>query len=130
MIKLNVSISSDREKLYKFIDLTNGMFVDSKLTPREMEILTEALLLDREKFRHSRFSRFAKAKIIKASKEVWNREYTGAGLNGCIYGILNKGYLYRDEDGIIYVHPLYEKISEEFINNGGTEVLLTFKDVR
>lgn len=81
---------------------------DNQLTPTEMDILVEFLMLP-IKFEHQLFGRVAKQKVREAC-EAGGWEMSRMNLNNKLYGIQGKGYISKDEDGINYLAPYLKKI--------------------
>lgn len=77
---------------------------DKKLTNTEINLLVEFLLLPRKKFEYQPFSTLAKTKVMETAKEygwILSRE----NVNNKLYALVTKGYLWKDEDGVMYWQP-------------------------
>lgn len=74
------------------------------LTPSEMELLAVFCTLP-EKYRHSMFSIQGKKKATGIYQEIFGKTLSGVNLNNKIYCLLDKGFLHRDEDKVIYIKP-------------------------
>lgn len=82
------------------------------LTSTEMKLLAVFCDLP-EKYKYARFSIPAKKKVISIYKELYGETLSGVNLNNKLYCLLDKGFLYRDEDKVIYLKPFLQKAIEE-----------------
>lgn len=96
---------------------------DKILTEGEVNILTEFILLP-EKYYYQRFSKYGKALVLKNLKESHQWELRVANLNTKIYELIDKEYLWRDEDGVIYIKKWILDLTEKLLKD--KEMLLTF----
>lgn len=74
------------------------------LTPSEMELLAVFCTLP-DKYKHSMFSIQGKKKATGIYQEIFGKTLSGVNLNNKIYCLLDKGFLHRDEDKVIYIKP-------------------------
>ena len=104
MINIKIPADDKRTLIRTYLELLNivNPNPDNKLTEGEVKLLTEFILLP-EKYSYQRFSRYAKPLILKTLKEVWDWELSPINLNSKIYELVNKGYIWRDEDGVLYI---------------------------
>lgn len=107
---------SKRSLIYKYFDLINAAQPnpDKILTEKEIELLTEFLLLPK-KFKYQLFSLQAKKKVIKMAKENLGWELTKENLNNKVYALIGKGYLKRDSDSVIYLQEYISKTIDELL---------------
>lgn len=122
---------SERSLIYKYFDLINAAQPnqDRILTEKEIELLTEFLLLPK-KFKYQLFSLQAKQKVIRNAKEFLNWELTKENLNNKIYALIGKGYLKRDSDSVIYLQRYISQTVEELLeakkNKGHKDIIFRF----
>jgi hypothetical protein len=75
---------------------------DKELTDSELNVLVKFLQLP-QSFEHRMFSRIAKNKIRKEFKEEgW--VLSSMNLNNKLYSLEDKGYIVKDEDGVMYLN--------------------------
>lgn len=83
-----------------------GMIMNHKPSDRmsatEQKLLTYFLCLDYPKFKYQMFSTVARRKVRAMTREDgW--PVTDVNMNTKISSLIDKGYLYRDEDGIVHL---------------------------
>jgi len=104
MINLNIPSKDPREALRIYLEILNIINPDTntKLTEGEIKLLIEFILLP-EKYSYQRFSRYAKPQVLKALEDVYAWKLTPINLNTKIYELVNKNYIWRDDDGVLYL---------------------------
>lgn len=108
--------------LDKLLDVINLLSPeDNRMSPLEKKVLTLFILLPEERFKYQRFSTLAKSKVLKLAEER-NWKLSHINLNNKIYGLVQKGFLRRDEDKVIYIPEYILKAHKEFIKNKTYEV--------
>jgi hypothetical protein len=117
---------SESEFLEKFLNMVNMLSPPEKsIAQAESQLLIEFLLLPEEKFKYQRFSSLAKAKVIQsAASKGWN--LTKINVNNKIYSLIDKGFLRRDEDGVIYITKYILAALASYRNNKSFEIKLLF----
>lgn len=100
------------EKLLDFINLLTPD--EKKMSPLEKKVLILFILLPEERFKYQRFSTLAKNKVLAMAKER-NWALSKINLNNKIYGLIENGFLRRDEDKVIYVPEYILKSYKEFL---------------
>lgn len=126
-MKVKFNNLNDEEFLEKLLDFINLLTPDEKkITSLEKKALVLFTLLPEERFKYQRFSTLAKNKVLLMAKER-NWILSKINLNNKIYGLIEKGFLRRDEDSVIYVPDYILKAYNEFVNNKSYEfnILLT-----
>lgn len=105
MTIINFVNYSPRVSLYKYFELLNVAQPnpDKRLTEAEIHLLTEFILLPQDKFAYQRFSKVAKRKVMSSLITNLNWKLTQVNLNNKLYSMVEKGYLRRDTDGVIYI---------------------------
>jgi hypothetical protein len=93
-----------------------------KLSPTEIHILTEFLTLP-DKYVYQRFSKYAKRFVINQLKDKYNLDYNAVYLNGIVYNLIKKQYLWRDVDDVIYI----KESIVSYINNILSDEVLNIK---
>lgn len=130
MTIINFKNYSSRVALYKYFDLLNVAQPnpDKRLTETEAQLLTEFLLLP-EKFSYQRFSHPAKKRVMASLDEELNWKLTIVNLNNKLYSMIEKGYLRRDTDSVIYIADHILKGAKELIDahNSNTKKDITFR---
>ena len=107
-MKITPVFKNEREFISLYLDIINVVTPEeNKLTPSEKTLVTEFLLLP-DKFKYSRFSSPAKAKV--ASSLSTSR----LNINNKIHGLLKKKFLRRDEDGVVYLPNHLTKVFEDY----------------
>ncbi len=119
---------SESEFLDKFFNLVNLLSpLEKNIAATETLLLIEFLLLPEEKFKYQRFSNVAKDKVIQSAQaKGWN--LTKINANNKIYSLIEKGYLRRDEDGVIYVSKYILTALASFRANKTFEAKIIFND--
>ncbi len=117
---------SESEFLEKFLNMVNMLSPpDKSIAQSEALLLIEFLLLPEEKFKYQRFSSLAKAKVIQsAATKGWT--LTKINVNNKIYSLIDKGFLRRDEDGVIYIAKYILTALSSYRQNNSLEVKLQF----
>lgn len=117
---------SESEFLEKFLNMVNMLSSPEKnIATAEAQLLIEFLLLPEEKFKYQRFSSLAKAKVIQsAASKNWN--LTKINVNNKIYSLIDKGFLRRDEDGVIYIAKYILAALASYRTNKTFEIKLIF----
>lgn len=117
---------SESEFLEKFLNMVNVLSTPEKnIAHAECQLLIEFLLLPEEKFKYQRFSSLAKAKVIQsAASKGWN--LTKINVNNKIYSLIDKGFLRRDEDGVIYITKYILAALASYRTNKTFEIKLLF----
>ncbi len=94
---------SEKDFLYKYLDIINILLPqEQQLIPSEIELVIEFAILPEEKFYYQRFGALARSKVIEAFKEK-GKVFTKVSINNKLYSLLDKKFLIRDEDSIIYL---------------------------
>ena len=119
---------SESEFLEKFLNMVNMLSSPEKnIATAEAQLLIEFLLLPEEKFKYQRFSSLAKAKVIQsAASKNWN--LTKINVNNKIYSLIDKGFLRRDTDGVIYIAKYILAALASYRANKTFEIKITFND--
>lgn len=116
-MKVKFDNIDDEVFLEKLLDFINLLTPDSKkITSLEKKILVLFVLLPEERFKYQRFSTLAKNKVLAMAKER-NWILSKINLNNKIYGLIEKGFLRRDEDAVIYVPDYILKAYFQFLKN-------------
>ena len=103
--------------LEKYLLLYNlSMPAEKRLVKSEMELITEFATLP-TKFEHFRFSSIAKDKVIESLSDK-GKTATKASINSKIYDLLDKSFLYRDDDKVIYLPKHLVKALALFLKDG------------
>ena len=113
-------------KLLEFISTLNPNS-EHRLHDSEIALLVEFLMLP-EKYKYYRFSAPAKTRLEKTALKELGWKLTRTNLNNKIYSILDKGYLVRDEDGVIYFAKYLRSIVEQILDDKTWELTLQFNN--
>lgn len=103
---------TERNFLEKYLLIYNlSVSPEKRLVKSEMELVIAFALLP-QKFEHSRFSSIAKSKVVEALTK--DSPPTKASINCKIYDLIEKGFLIRDEDKVIYMPKHFIQALSEF----------------
>jgi hypothetical protein len=102
-MKVNYPPLDDRGFLAKYLLVVNTLLPkEQQLVDSEIELIIEFLLLDNNKFNYQRFGPLAKKKVIEnAGQRGW--KLTKININNKLYSLLEKGFLRRDTDKVVYM---------------------------
>lgn len=93
-------ISSEKEFLYIYLTLYNALIPEQqRLMPSELDMVIGFALLPEDKFQYQRFSTLAKNTVIKN----YDPHLTKININNKLYSLLDKNFLKRDDDKVIYL---------------------------
>ncbi len=126
----NIRVTKNAEDVFTalriFFELINMAVpkVDNQLTDAEIQLLCLFMSLPQDKFRHQRFGKLAKKKVLElASNNNW--ELSVINLNNKIYSMVTKGFLVRDEDGIITISNKIENAVKKLLTD--KEITFTYE---
>lgn len=126
-MKIDYPALDDRGFLQKYLSMLNLLLpVEQHLLPSEIELIIEFALLPDDKFAYQRFGSLAKNKVIAAVAER-NWKLTKLNINNKLYGLLDKKFLKRDTDKVIYMPKHLLIALDKFRKDKTFEVKLTFK---
>lgn len=95
-----------RDALLRLIEFIS-IAMPTRAAHMEMSLLVDFYMLP-DKFKYHRFSTAGKKRLRKMLEEE-GRGLAIETINTYIYSLIKKGYLYRDEDRMIYTVPLIQK---------------------
>jgi len=126
MVNINIPSNDTRTLIKTYLKILNVVNPNDAniLTEGEIKILTEFIILP-DKYSYQRFSRYAKPLVLKNLHEFQGWKVTPVNLNSKIYELLNKGYLWRDEDGVLY---LKEFLIQGAKNLADSKIVIHFND--
>lgn len=128
-MKLKINYKDPSELIFKLLDCVSvALSEDKQLTQAEIKVLVGFMLLD-DKFKWARFSVPAKKRLLLNLKEQ-GVEITSQNLNAKISYLVGKGFIVRDEDNVLYLHPLLEQLAK-MVNRefkGEFKLEITFTD--
>lgn len=104
------------KEIYRRVFCLLNSFQDNKdmlLTEGEIDILVEFMMLPRKKFEYQPFSTLAKNKVIAKMQEEKDWYISRENMNNKIYALVHKGYLWRDEDRVLYLKPHIKKLIDQ-----------------
>ncbi|OQB03520.1 MAG: hypothetical protein BWY21_02156 [Parcubacteria group bacterium ADurb.Bin216] len=94
---------SEKEFLFRYLEIMNSLLPESqRLIPSEIELVIEFAILPEDRFQYQRFGSLAKNKVIESFSSQ-GRTFTKVNINNKLYSLLEKKFLVRDEDKIIYL---------------------------
>jgi hypothetical protein len=121
--KRNFSEKEIYSKILEFLSTLNPD-PDKRLQDTEVKLLVEFLTLP-EKYKYYRFATPSRTRVQKnAAADGWVISRTN--LNNKLYKILEKGYLVRDEDSVIYLDPSVRSILDKLANKEEVSITLNF----
>jgi hypothetical protein len=118
-MKIQLKMQNLRQGLTQLFDLLNSVNPkeEDKLTSTEIRVLVEFLLLPRKKFEYQRFSSVAKKRVIKSLQEHDGWTLSPENLNNKIYSMIEKKFLRRDEDQVIYLAKHIKTLAFKLVDN-------------
>jgi len=117
-LKISQPKSSLFDMFVTYFSLINFAIADpsKQLSGAEIKLLALFMSLDNEKYKYHRFSTTGKKKVIElAEKMDWN--ISSININNKIYSLILKGFLFRDEDNVIYLSKKIESGINELIKD-------------
>lgn len=107
-------ISTEKQFLYIYLTLYNALLPEQqRLVPSEIDMMIGFALLPNDKFQYQRFSTLAKDTVIR----YYDPHLTKININNKLYSLLDKKFLKRDEDKVIYLPPHFLKALQEYRAN-------------
>ena len=101
-MKIELKAESEAQFLSKYLEFYNLLVLpEQRLNPSEIDLIIEFALLP-PKFEYQRFGSLAKTKVIE-STAARNWHLTKLNINNKLYALLDKKYLKRDIDKVIYL---------------------------
>jgi len=118
-------IESEAQFLRKYLEFANLLLPDEqKLVPSEMDLMIEFALLP-DKFQYQRFGSLAKNKVIESTAQRgW--KLSKLNINNKLYALIDKHFLHRDEDKVIYMPKHFLHALKSFRENKSLEVKVMF----
>lgn len=109
-----------KDFLYRYFNILNTAqpSKSKRLSASEIKVLVEFILLP-DKFENKRFGTLAKKKVLESLLEG-GYKLTRANLNNKIYSLLEKDFLWKDTDAVIY--------PKEYIFKGCKGILKAVED--
>lgn len=100
---INYPSLTEEEFIEKYLHFYNLMVPEEqRLVDSEINLLKEFILLPDGKFSYQRFGGLAKTKVVQsAAAKGWN--LTKLNINNKLYALIEKQFLKRDEDSVIYL---------------------------
>jgi hypothetical protein len=125
---INYPKLSDRDFLLKYLELYNLLLpTDLRLVPSEIDLIIEFVLLPDDKFNYQRFGTLAKTKVIESAKlRGW--KLTGLNINNKLYALIDKNFLRRDEDKVMYLPKHLTQALAQFRQSKTFEVKVLFQN--
>jgi len=94
---------NEREFIRKYLEFTNlRLPTEQQLMSSEIELIVEFVILPEDKFGYQRFSPLAKTKVKQAFLER-EKIISNININNKIYSLIEKEFLRKDEDKVIYL---------------------------
>lgn len=112
-LTLKPKIADKRSLYHKFLMVLSSIMKNEPIyfiTPHEVYLLTELLLLP-EKYKYARFSSPAKKYLMRMLKEQYDLSVSPQNLNTKIYALIDKGFIWRDEDNVLYLSDTLTKFA-------------------
>jgi hypothetical protein len=114
-MKLKIDVDNEEIFTLTYLDIYGVVRGDKyKLSDKEKELLlVAALIYGDDKYKHQLFAVKGKNRIMEEMEK--RGFYIKKNLMSTrIYSLLDKGFLYRDEDGIIYLPVHFRRALDEF----------------
>lgn len=123
---INYPALDERTFLKRYLEISNMILPEEqRLVPSEIDLMIEFALLP-EKFKHQRFGSLAKDKVIEYVEEVSGKRLTKLNINNKLYSLLDKKFLHRDIDKVIYMPKHFLHALETFRNDKNFVVNIVF----
>lgn len=118
---MNVSLKVSPEQFCRHLfDIINTFSPDlRRITTAEAELMTAFLLLP-SKFEHKRFSGVAKKMVSETTG------YKIFNINNKLSALTEKGYIYRDDDGVLYPKKALTSAVSSFLTNKKLDFNIAF----
>lgn len=122
-MNIKYPISTEKQFLYIYLTLYNALLPEAqRLVPSEVDMIIGFALLPNEKFQYQRFSTLAKDTLIR----TYDQHLTKININNKIYSLLDKKFLKRDEDRVIYLPSHLLKALQEFRESPNYSINISF----
>ncbi len=123
-IKTRVTLPGFIDRYLQYINL----FTKERLNEKDIELMKHFLLLP-DKFEHARFSLPAKRLVAQyCTEDGWKQNSTV--ITNRLYSIHKKGFLTRDEDGVLYFKDFVINPINEFKKNKKFELNVEFEEYK
>ena len=105
---------TEEQFVEKYLEFYNLMVPEEQqLVDSEISLVKEFILLPDDKFSYQRFGGLAKTKVVEsAASKGW--KLTKLNINNKLYALIEKGFLKRDEDSVIYLPKHILSAAKEF----------------
>jgi DNA-binding MarR family transcriptional regulator len=105
-----------KEDFYRlYFNLVNVLQPSKKLSEKEIDLLTEFLLLEGDKFKHARFAARAKKKVTDTMLSKYDRNISNQYMVMILSNLEKKGYIEKDEDGIKYFNKKHQIVVDKIL---------------
>lgn len=123
---INYPSLSEREFIEKYLRIYNLLMPEEQqLVESEILLIIEFCLLPDEKFAYQRFGSLAKTKVIEAAlNSDW--KLTKLNINNKLYALIDKKFLRRDEDRVIYLPKHLIEALKDFRSTKKFELKVNF----
>lgn len=124
-MKIPLKVKSLEQFLDYYLSLISTL-ISTRLTNIELTVLKEFILLP-PKYQYAPFSSPAKRKVLSSLKEK-GIDFSLSNLNNRIYSLIDKGFIRRDEDSVLYLSSHIIKVINSFKSKNSLEINITFVD--
>lgn len=125
---INYPSLTEEQFIEKYLRFYNLMVPEEQqLMDSEISLLIEFALLPEEKFSYQRFGGLAKTKVVEsAANKGWH--LTKLNINNKLYALIEKGFLKRDEDSVIYLPKHILQALKEFKDSKKFNIQISFSN--
>lgn len=107
------------EDFYKlYFRLINAMDPSNALSDKQINLITEFLLIKGEKFKHARFGLRAKRLVSKVLLKKYDRKMSDQNMITTLLRLERLGYIEKDVDGIKYFNRQHQRKMNEVLSSG------------
>lgn len=114
-----------KEQFYKlYFSLVNVLRPYDQITDTEVNVLTEFLLLEGEKYKHARFAARAKKKVIETLATKYKKKVSMTYMGVILSNLEAKKWIEREPDGIKYFNKKHQDMVDRVLESGDYESII------
>lgn len=107
-----------KEEFYKlYFNLVNVLKPYNPISTTEINVLTEFLLLEGEKYKHARFAARAKKQVINTMLEKYGKTISMTYMGVILSNLEGKNWIEKEPDGIKYFNKKHQLIVNKIIED-------------
>ena len=114
-----------KEQFYKlYFSLVNVLKPYDQITDTEVNVLTEFLLLEGEKYKHARFAARAKKKVIEIMFAKYQKKVSMTYMGVILSNLEAKNWIEREPDGIKYFNKKHQEKIDKVLESEDYESII------